>query len=204
MSNARYTMVTVASCTPSFTDEALKQVGKLAKQLREDAGAVTTGYGVIGTGNHAGCLILFQSYESLGGVDEAFSVYAKSRAYKTLTQGSELKVLLRNIIKLEQIQVKKPSLDAVAYGVVTRWRAADIMLDTMKQLTPILEDNGATFLRYGTVVTGESAGQRAIAVGYPSMAAIEKTYDALRANSLYKDFMGKIELDARNIIRFVG
>ena len=41
-------------------------------------------------------------------------------------------------------------------------------------------------LRYGTLVTGSNAGKRLLGVTYPSMDAIEKTYDGLRASSDYQ------------------
>ena len=59
-------------------------------------------------------------------------------------------------------------------------------------------------MRYGTLMTGEHAGQRLLGVAYPSMAAIEKTYDALSASSAYRKLLGDVELGMRNIFRFVG
>ncbi|WP_136057812.1 hypothetical protein [Candidatus Halocynthiibacter alkanivorans] len=46
--------------------------------------------------------------------------------------------------------------------------------------------------------------RRLLGVGYPSMDAIEKTYDALRSSKDYKAMVGDIELDWRNIVKFVG
>jgi hypothetical protein len=59
-------------------------------------------------------------------------------------------------------------------------------------------------LRYGTLVTGVSPGRRLLGVGYPSMDAIEKTYEALRSSKGYTDFLVDIDLEFRNIFRYVG
>ncbi len=59
-------------------EQALQHVAGFAAELREKAGAITARYGVLGTGEHAGSLVLFQSYEELNGIDRAFKVYAES------------------------------------------------------------------------------------------------------------------------------
>jgi hypothetical protein len=41
-------------------------------------------------------------------------------------------------------------------------------------------------------------------VTYPSLDAVEKTYDALRASDVYNATLAEINLDMRSIIRFVG
>jgi hypothetical protein len=78
------------------------------------------------------------------------------------------------------------------------------MTERMAPLVHLFEDNGAMVLRYGTIMTGSDAGSRLLGVGYPSMDAIEKTYDALRASKGYMDIIADIELDFRNIFRYAG
>ena len=68
----------------------------------------------------------------------------------------------------------------------------------------MFEDNGAMFMRYWTIMTGSNAGRRLLAVGYPSMDAIEKTYDALRGSAEYKTILEDIDLDFRDIVRIAG
>lgn len=204
MSSHGYTMITVARCDAGFVGQALKHLSVLAQELKSEAGAVAARFGVISTGDHAGSLILFQVYDELNGVDRAFDVYASSDAYKAMIGSGKLDVTLRNIAKMEDLGLKNPSSELPAYGVLTRWAAADPMTDRMAPLVHHFEDNGAMILRYGTIMTGTSAGRRLLGVGYPSMDAIEKTYDALRSSKGYTDMIADIDLDFRNIFRYAG
>jgi hypothetical protein len=204
MASINYMMATIAACDASYVQQALQHVEGLAAELRDKAGAATTRYGVLSTGEQAGSLVLFQTYEELNGIDRAFNVYAESSDYQSIITSGKIQVRLRNIVKLEALQVQNPSSDMPAYGVVTRIASSDPMMDRMEQLVPLFEENGAMVIRYGTLVTGENAGKRLLGVGYPSMDAIEKTYDALRASDTYTSMLGEVDLEVRNIIRFVG
>jgi hypothetical protein len=59
-------------------------------------------------------------------------------------------------------------------------------------------------MRYGTLITGSNAGKRLAGVTYPSMDAIEKTYDGLRASGEYGKLMSEATLVRREIVRFAG
>lgn len=204
MSSANYMMVTVAACDASYLEQALTHVGAFAADLHSKAGALAARYGVVGTGEHAGSLVLFQTYSELNGIDKAFQVYAGSADYKAVIGSGKVQVKFRNIVKLEDVGLQNPSPNMPAYGVVTRFASADLMLDRMPQIVPLFEYNGAMLLRYGTLMTGDNAGKRLLGVTYPSMAAIEKTYDALRGSDVYKQTLSEIDLELRNIVRFVG
>jgi len=204
MSSVNYLMVTVAACDPSYLEQALQHVAGLAAELREKAGAITARYGVVGTGERAGSLVLFQTYEELNGIDRAFKVYAESSDYQAVISSGKISVTFRNIVKMEDLRLSNESTDAPAYGVVTRFASASPMTDRIQQFVPLFEANGALVMRYGTLVTGSDAGKRWVGVTYPSMDAIEKTYDALRASDAYKALMADVQLDMRNIVRFVG
>jgi hypothetical protein len=78
------------------------------------------------------------------------------------------------------------------------------MIERMRGMVHLFEDNGAMFMRYSTIMTGSDTGRRLLAVGYPSMDAIEKTYDALRTSAEYMALVGDIDLDFRNIVRVAG
>jgi len=203
MSNAKYMMSTVAACEPSYVAQALKHVGAFVGDLVSKAGSVGVRYGVVATGEHAGSLVLFQSYEDLTGIDKAFQVYAESSDYQAVISSGKLSVSFRNIIKLEDINVSNPSTDTPKYGVVTRF-SGPLFLDQMSEMIPLWEDNGAMLMRYGTLVTGSQAGMRLLGATYPSMDAIEKTYDALRSSAIYEKILTEVDLDMRNIIRFAG
>lgn len=204
MSSPKYMMVTVASCSPEFVADAFKHLGTLAGELKEQAGALTTRYGMMATGEHTGQLVLFQTYEELNGVDAAFGVYQSSAAYQAIINSGHIAVTLRNILKIEDLGLASPSVDIPAYGVVTRWGCKSLMLDEMRAEVPHFENNGAMIMRYCTIMTGPAAGRRLLVVGYPSMDSIEQTYSALQASAGYKTLLQTFDLDWRNIIRIAG
>ena len=204
MTSPAYMMITVASCAPDFLNDATAHTAKLAEELKSEAGAVSTRVGVISTGDHTGSLFLLQTYDELNGIDAAFAVYGKSANYQALLGSGKISVTLRNIIKLEDIGLTNPSTEGHAYGVLTRWGSADLMLDRAKELIPHFDANGALILRYGTIMTGNAAGRRLLAVAYPSMDAIEKTYAALQSEPKYGAFVSDVDIDFRNIVRITA
>ncbi len=102
------------------------------------------------------------------------------------------------------MQLSNPSTDTPSYGVVTLVSGSAMTAERMKGVVPIFDQNGAMLMRFGTLITGSNAGKKLIGVTYPSMDAIEKTYDGLRASADYQSLMSEIELERREIIRFVG
>jgi hypothetical protein len=204
MASTNYTMVTVAACEPGFLDQALKHTGALAEELKSSAGAMITRYGVLSTGEQAGSLILLQGYSELNGIDAAFGVYGRSDNYQALIGSGKISVTLRNILKVEPLELQKQSTEVPAYGVLTRWGSAEAMVERMSAMVPLFENNGAMFMRYWTIMTGSNAGRRLLAVGYPSMDAIEKTYVALRGSADYNAMVSDIDIDFRNIVRIAG
>ena len=65
------------------------------------------------------------------------------------------------------------------------------------------KNNGAVTLRFGNLLTGSNAGNFLLGVGYPSMEAIEKTYDELLVHSSYKELMTFAKMNMRNIIKIL-
>ena len=204
MSSPAYMMITVAACAPGSMKDALSQTAHLAEELKSDAGAMATRVGVMATGHEAGSLFLLQTYSELNGIDRAMSVYGTSERYKALVGSGKVSVTLRNIIKIEDIGLENPNPAVPAYGVATRMGTQGLMLDEARALVPNFERNGAMILRYGTVITGNAVGRRLLMVAYPSMDAIEKTYDSLRDDPNYHAFIAKAEVDFRNIIRITA
>jgi len=204
MSSVNYIMLTVATCDRSYMEQAFKHVAAFVGDLKDKAGALTARYGVIATGDGAGNIVLFQSYEELNGIDQAFKVYANSSDYQAVITSGKVQVQMRNLWKIEALNQQNQAADAPAYGVVTRFGSADLMLDRVQKVVPLFEENGAMAMRYGTLMTGSNAGMRLLGVTYPSMDAIQKTYDALQANDDYSAMLADIDLDMRNIIKFVG
>ena len=202
--SANYMVITLAACEPSYVQEALDKVGTFVGELKDKANCVGARYGVMGTGMDAGSLVLFQSYAELGDIDQMFKVYATSDAYQSVINSGKISVTLRNIVKLEDAALSNPSTDTPSYGVITLVAAPGLTNERMKGFVPIFEQSGAMLLRYGTLVTGSNAGKRLLGVTYPSMDAIEKTYDGLRASSDYQALMTEISLERREIVRFAG
>jgi len=201
---ANYTVITVAACEPAYAQEALGHVGTFVGELIENANCVGARYGVVGTGADAGSLILFQSYSSLGDIEKVFDVYAASSAYQAVITSGKVSVTLRNIIKLDDVQLSDPSTDTPSYGVVTLASGSSLTVERMKSIVPIFEQNGAMLLRFGTLITGSNAGKRLLGVTYPSMDAIEKTYDGLRTSADYQSVLAEARVERREIVRFVG
>ena len=197
-------MVTVAKCAPQQYGKAIGHLEGLAKDLKSDAGAVTTRHGIMATGEHTGQLLLFQTYTEMNGIDRAFGVYEKSASYKGLVEDIGVSVTLRNILRIEELGLQKPSTDVPAYGVVTRAISRRLEMDRMAAIVPHFENNGAMIFRYCTILTGPAAGHRLLVVGYPSMDSVEKTYDALRGSSENDAILETHEIEWRNIIRITG
>ena len=204
MSSPKYMMVTVAKCAPQQYGKAIGHLEGLAKDLKSDAGAVTTRHGIMATGEHTGQLLLFQTYSEMNGIDRAFGVYEKSASYKGLVEDIGVSVTLRNILRIEELGLQKPSTDVPAYGVVTRAISRRLEMDRMAAIVPHFENNGAMIFRYCTILTGPAAGHRLLVVGYPSMDSVEKTYDALRGSSENDAILETHEIEWRNIIRITG
>lgn len=202
--SANYMVVTVANCEPGYVDEASGHISTFVQELIEKAGCVGARFGAIGTGHDAGSLVLFQSYASLGDVEKVFGVYAGSRAYQAVINSGKLAVKMRNIVKLDDVQLANPSTEMPAYGVVTVASAPTLTEDRFRSLVPVFEQGGAMLLRFGTLITGSNVGKRLLGVTYPSMGAIEKTYDGLRASAAYKALTGEMTIDRREIVRFLG
>ena len=111
---------------------------------------------------------------------------------------------LRNIVALEQVGLANPSDDTPGYGVVTLVSGSALTAERVQGLVPIFEQSGAMMMRFGTLITGSNAGKKVVAVSYPSMDAIEKTYDGLRASADYQSLMTEARVERREIVRLVG
>ena len=76
-------------------------------------------------------------------------------------------------------------------------------LNCINETSSCFKDNGALTLRFGNLLTGSNVGNYLLGVGYPSMEAIEKTYDELLAHSSYKELMTFAKVNMRNIIKIL-
>ena len=201
MAAANYFVITVARCDPTYVPTAMEQIGSVIDDLKSKAGAIVVRAGIITTGEQAGSLALFQAYEGMDGFEKALDVYAASSDYAAMMASGKVSVVMRNLLKIHAVPFDQNTTKTPKFIVLTRATAADTMIDTVTQLAPIFADGGALTLRYGTLVTGSNAGNRLLGVTYPSMAAIEKTYDALTADAAYQSALSSFNVNLRAIVR---
>ena len=201
MAAANYFVITVARCDPTYVPTAMEQIGSVIDDLKSKAGAIVVRAGIITTGAQAGSLALFQAYEGMDGFEKALDVYAASSDYAAMMASGKVSVVMRNLLKIHAVPFDQNTTKTPKFIVLTRVTAADTMIDTVTQLAPIFADGGALTLRYGTLVTGSNAGNRLLGVTYPSMAAIEKTYDALTADAAYQAALSSFNVNLRAIVR---
>ena len=201
MAAANYFVITVARCDPTYVPTAMEQIGSVINDLKSKAGAIVVRAGIITTGEQAGSLALFQAYEGMDGFEKALDVYAASSDYAAMMASGKVSVVMRNLLKMHAVPFDQNTTKTPKFVVLTRATAADTMIDTVTQLAPIFADGGALTLRYGTLVTGSNAGNRLLGVTYPSMAAIEKTYDALAADAAYQAALSSFNVNLRAIVR---
>ena len=204
MSDPNYFVITVAKTDPAYFNTAVEQASSVIDDLKSKAGAVTVTLGRIGTGEHAGGVALFQSYESLSGFEKALDIYASSSDYQAMMASGKVQVVMRNILKLHSVPFDQNANDTMKYIVLTRASAPASSVETIAELAPVFADNGAITLRFGTLATGSNAGNRLLGVTYPSMDAIEKTYDALGANASYQAALSTFDINYRGIIRVLS
>ena len=201
MSDPNYFVITVAKCDATYLPTAMEQVGSVIDDLKSKAGALVVRAGVIATGEQTGSLALFQAYEGMDGFEKALDVYAASSDYAAMLGSGKVSVVMRNILKMHSVPFNHNTSEAPKYIVLTRAAAPQSSIDTVTQLAPIFADNGALTLRFGTLVTGNNAGNRLLGVTYPSMDAIEKTYDTLRDDSNYQAALADFNINLRAIVR---
>ena len=201
MADANYFVITVAKCDPTYVPTAMEQIGSVIDDLKSKAGALVVRAGIITTGEQAGSLGLFQAYEGMDGFEKALDVYAASSDYGAMMASGKVSVVMRNLVKMHAVPFDQNVSETPKFIVLTRAAAADTMIDTVTQLAPIFADSGALTLRYGTLVTGSNAGNRLLGVTYPSMTAIEKTYDALAADATYQAALSSFNVNLRVIVR---
>jgi hypothetical protein len=201
MADANYFVITVAKCDPTYVPTAMEQIGSVIDDLKSKAGALVVRAGIITTGEQAGSLGLFQAYEGMGGFEKALDVYAASSDYGAMMASGKVSVVMRNLVKMHAVPFDQNVAETPKFIVLTRAAAPATMIDTVTQLAPIFAECGALTLRYGTLVTGSNAGNRLLGVTYPSMTAIEKTYDALAADATYQAALSSFNVNLRVIVR---
>ena len=206
MSNTNYVIMTVASVDFSYRETMAKLMSSYSKDLIAKAGAKGTRFGSIGTGEHAGSLLFVQFYDDLNGYQKGLELQGNSSQFKEIMSSGKANIYLRNIATSLQTKFEQSSVHP-KYIVMTRAEASmsdkEKFLDCVNDTSSCFKDNGALTLRFGNLLTGSNVGNYLLGVGYPSMEAIEKTYDELSANSSYKKLMTFAKVNMRNIIKIL-
>ena len=206
MSNTNYVIMTVASVDFSYRETMAKLMSSYSKDLIEKAGAKGTRFGSIGTGEHAGSLLFVQFYDDLNGYQKGLEMQGNSSQFKEVMSSGKANIYLRNIATSLQTKFEQ-STEQPKYIVMTRAEASmsdkEKFLDCINDTSSCFKDNGALTLRFGNLLTGSNVGNYLLGVGYPSMEAIEKTYDELSVNSSYKKLMTFAKVNMRNIIKIL-
>ena len=206
MSDTNYVILTVASVDFGYRETMTKLMSSYSKDLIENAGARGTRFGSIGTGEHAGSLIFIQFYDDLNGYQKALEVQANSNDFKEIMNSGKANIYLRNIATSLPTKFDNSS-EHPKYIVITRAESSmsnkDKFLNCINETSSCFKDNGAVTLRFGNLLTGSNVGNYLLGVGYPSMEAIEKTYDELLAHSSYKELMTFAKVNMRNIIKIL-
>ena len=206
MSNTNYVIMTVASVDFSYRETMAKLMSSYSKDLIAKAGAKGTRFGSIGTGEHAGSLLFVQFYDDLNGYQKGLEMQGNSSQFKEIMSSGKANIYLRNIATSLQTKFEQ-SAEHPKYIVMTRAEASmsdkEKFLDCVNDTSSCFKDNGALTLRFGNLLTGSNVGNYLLGVGYPSMEAIEKTYDELSTNSSYKKLMTFAKVNMRNIIKIL-
>ena len=206
MSNTNYVIMTVASVDFSYRETMAKLMSSYSKDLIAKAGAKGTRFGSIGTGEHAGSLLFVQFYDDLNGYQKGLEMQGNSSQFKEIMSSGKANIYLRNIATSLQTKFEQ-STEHPKYIVMTRAEASmsdkEKFLDCINDTSSCFKDNGALTLRFGNLLTGSNVGNYLLGVGYPSMEAIEKTYDDLSVNSSYKKLMTFAKVNMRNIIKIL-
>ena len=206
MSDTGYVILTVASVDFSYRETMTKLMSQHSKDLITNAGVKGTRFGSIGTGEHAGSLIFIQFYDELNGYQKAMEFQSESPVFKEIMDSGKVNVYLRNIATSLPTKFEN-STEHPKYIVITRAEAAmsdkDKFLNCINDTASCFKDNGAITLRFGNLLTGSNVGNYLLGVGYPSMEAIEKTYDELLAHNSYRELMTFAKVNMRNIIKIL-
>ena len=206
MSNTNYVIMTVASVDFSYRETMAKLMSSYSKDLIAKAGAKGTRFGSIGTGEHAGSLLFVQFYDDLNGYQKGLELQGNSSQFKEIMSSGKANIYLRNIATSLQTKFEQ-SAEHPKYIVMTRAEASmsdkEKFLNCVNDTSSCFKDNGALTLRFGNLLTGSNVGNYLLGVGYPSMEAIEKTYDDLSVNSSYKKLMTFAKVNMRNIIKIL-
>ena len=206
MSDTNYVILTVASVDFGYRETMTRLMSQHSKDLIANAGAKGTRFGSIGTGEHAGSLIFIQFYNDLNGYQKAMDFQSTSPIFKEIMNSGKANVYLRNVATSLPTNFENTT-EHPKYIVITRAEASmsdkDKFLNCINDTASCFKDNGALTLRFGNLLTGSNVGNYLLGVGYPSMEAIEKTYDELLSHSSYKELMTFAKVNMRNIIKIL-
>ena len=206
MNETNYVVMTAATCEFSYRDSMIGLMSNYSKDLISKAGAIGTRFGSIGTGEQAGNLLFIQFYKNLEGYQKGLELQNISSDFKEIFNSGKVNIYLRNIATSLPLDFPT-STEHPKYIVITRAEASltekDRFLNCINKSASAFKDNGALTMKFGNLITGSNVGNYLLGVGYPSMEAIEKTYDELANNNSYKELLSFAKINMRNIIKIL-
>ena len=203
-----YIIITAAKCAPENRQKALSYMPDFADELVKNAGALRCRFGVTMSGIVPGALVFIQMYESLSGYEKAIDVMPKSKAYSGMINDAGADVYVRNVMKSMPLEFTESSAKA-KYLVLTRampqkGMSPEVFTGEVQDAASTFADGGALTMRLGRIMTGTNPGGYMLGVSYPSLDAVEQTYDKLGNNSSFSNFASKIDINMRSIVRLHG
>lgn len=204
-----YVIITAAKCAPDKRQTAMMHMPGFAEDLMQKAGAVRCRYGMTMSGLVPGALVFVQMYDSLSGFEKAIDVMPTSKAYASMMSESGAEIYIRNMMKIMPLRFDEGDASTAKYLVLTRAMApagmtAEDFTAKVQAAADLFADGGAVSMRLGRVMTGTNPGGYMLGVSYPSLAAVEATYDKLGTDTGFTAFASKIDINMRSIIRLHG
>ena len=178
-------------------------LGKVLADESKEAGSVRAGVGTIMTGNTAGSIIFQQFFNSLDDFANVMDAFAVSSTYAKII-GTGLKVTKRNVAKFCDVPFMGPENPKRKYVVFTKGTShvsQSELMDMVGDAAPMFADSGAQTFRLARIMTGNSAGDFLLGVSYPSMAEIERTYDALGTSPVAAKIYSALDVNLRTIVK---
>ena len=203
-----YIIITAAKCAPENRQKALSYMPEFANKLVQNAGALRCRFGVTMSGIVPGALVFVQMYESLSGYEKAIDVMPKSKAYLGMINDAGANVYVRNVMKAMPLEFIEGSEEA-KYLVLTRampqtGMSPEEFTGEVQNAAATFSDGGALTMRLGRIITGTNPGGYMLGVSYPSLDAVEATYDRLGSSTSFSNFANKIDINMRSIVRLHG
>lgn len=200
MPEVKFMVTTVATPHQGQAANLAPVLSDLSKEVRKNSSAVMVRLGRLASGSRAGQFLFMQAYKSMADIEATYDYLAASTTY-----AEALKLGTPTARGIGRTLMWEPNTTSInpKYMVLTRFSADTPLVDEAKHILGIMKENGALGGGFSISMTGPIVGKYRLGVGYPSMAAIEASYDAAQEDSVFQSTLAKVNLDFRNIVRIL-